>query len=37
MDHSQLNIPAGMRGEEDAATLLPPSPPPIEAPGHRLP
>jgi hypothetical protein len=37
MDHSQLNIAAGMRGEEDAATLLPPSPPPIEAPGHRLP
>jgi hypothetical protein len=37
MDHSQLNIPAGMRGEGDESTLLPPSPPPVEEPGYPLP
>jgi murein DD-endopeptidase MepM/ murein hydrolase activator NlpD len=37
MEADKLNIPAGIRGEEEPREILPPSPPPIEEPGRPLP
>lgn len=37
MEADKLNIPVGIRGEEELREIMPPSPPPIEAPGRPLP
>lgn len=37
MEADKLNIPVGIRGEEEMREILPPSPPPIEEPGRPLP